>query len=84
MLRKIYLEKSPYKYIPQVIPKHHFEKLSSINFYGMEFNIPSDVEKYLELHYGNWNVPEKKYSYWRDNGAIDLNYLINHFILRRE
>lgn len=54
---------------PWVIPKHYFEKLSTIQFYGMEFNIPFNVEKYLEYRYGcNWRTPNKN---WRliDDGA---------------
>jgi len=61
--------------IPKVVPKHYFERLSTIQFYGMKFNIPTDVEKYLEFRYGsNWKIPTKRWVYYRDDGAINLNW----------
>jgi len=57
--------------IPTVIPKHYFEKLSSIRFYGMQFNVPSDVEKYLEYRYGSdWKTPKRKWIHYEDDGAV--------------
>jgi hypothetical protein len=50
-----------------VVPKHFFEKLGTIEFYGMPFNIPSDVEDYLEYHYGeNWKTPKKEWRFEMD------------------
>lgn len=61
--------------IPIVVPKHYFEKLSIIRFYGMKFNIPSETEKYLEYRYGkNWETPVRNWIYYRDDGAINLNW----------
>jgi len=46
----------------RVIPEHYFEKLDRIQFYGMTFNIPSDVENYLSCLYGdNWRIPDRKW-----------------------
>jgi hypothetical protein len=56
--------------IPMVIPKQYFENLSTIQFYGMEFNAPFDVEKYLRYRYGsNWRMPKEKYEYYKEDGA---------------
>lgn len=56
-----------------VIPKHYFEKLGVIKFYGMTFNIPSDVEGYLEYHYGkDWKTPKKRWLPGEDDGAIRI------------
>jgi hypothetical protein len=56
--------------IPLIVPKHYFEALSTIEFYGIEFNIPSDVEKYLEYRYGSsWRTPIKEWKY-KDDGAM--------------
>jgi len=52
-----------------VVPKHFFEKLGCLEFYGMEFNVPSDVEDYLAYRYGDWKVPVKDYVYYREDGA---------------
>jgi len=52
---------------PVVVPKHYFEKLDKIEFYGMTFNIPSDVENYLEFKYGKeWKIPDKNWDYLND------------------
>lgn len=65
---------------PVVVPKHYFEKLSTIQFYGMEFNIPSDAEKYLEYRYGsNWKTPIRKWVCYKDDGAVALNWDVLHF-----
>ena len=81
----ILLRRSPYRYIPVTIPRHFFENLSTIDFYGMAFNSPSNVEKYLKYRYGrNWKIPTKNWTYQKDDGSVNPNYLINHFLLRIE
>jgi phosphorylcholine metabolism protein LicD len=48
-----------------VVPRHHFEKLSTIKFYGETFSVPCDVEKYLEHRYGkDWRIPKKEWKEW--------------------
>lgn len=59
-----------------ILPKQYFEKLSTIKFYGMEFNIPSDVEEYLEYEYGkNWKTPTKNWI-WTYLGELNQNVSI--------
>ena len=53
-----------------VVPKHFFERLERLEFYGMEFNVPSDVEDYLAYKYGDWRVPVRNWLYYRDDGAV--------------
>jgi phosphorylcholine metabolism protein LicD len=66
--------------VPVVIPKHHFKKLSTIQFYGIQFSIPSDVEKHLEYKYGtDWKTPKQKWVYYKDDGAIAPNWDVLHF-----
>jgi phosphorylcholine metabolism protein LicD len=61
-LRKKYLS---------IIPKDYFVKLSTIKFYGMEFNVPSDVENYLCYRYGkDWRIPDKNWVGEKDDGTI--------------
>ena len=56
--------------VPEIIPKHYFEKLSTIQFCEMEFRIPSHVKKYLEYRYGSdWETPKEEWIYYRDDGA---------------
>jgi lipopolysaccharide cholinephosphotransferase len=51
-------------------PKHYFENLGTIEFYGLTFNIPSDVEAYLKYHYGeDWKTPRKKWRWLEDDKA---------------
>ena len=53
-----------------VVPKSHFKVLSQIQIEDLMFNIPSDVEAYLEHRYGSeWATPNKN---WRlcDGGLI--------------
>lgn len=60
-------------FIPLAIPITYFEKLSTIQFYGIEFKTPFNVEKYLNYRYGgDWKIPRKNWKY-KDDGAIDLN-----------
>jgi len=56
--------------IQVIIPKHYFKELGTIKFYGMTFNVPSDVEGYLRLHYGeDWRTPKKEWD-WSCFGSI--------------
>jgi len=61
--------------IPVVVPKHYFENLSTVSFYGMQFHVPFETEEYLEYRYGkNWKTPMKNWVYYKDDGAINLNW----------
>ena len=49
-------------YYRKAVPAHHFLKLSSMTFYGTEFNIPSVPKKYLQYIYGDtWNKQIKEW-----------------------
>lgn len=62
-------------YVVVAIPKRHFKGSATIDFYGMKFNAPHDVERYLEFRYGkNWKIPNKKWVYYEDDGAINPNW----------
>jgi hypothetical protein len=51
-------------------PRQYFDTLDTIQFYGLEFNIPSDVENFLKINYGeNWRIPKKKWDWITDNNA---------------
>ncbi len=53
------------------IPAKYFNELSTIQFYGIKFNIPSPVEEYLEYRYGkDWKTPKKDYIYYKDDESI--------------
>lgn len=64
-------------FLPIVIPRHYFEKLSTIRFYGIWLKIPSDAEKYLEYRYGSdWKTPKRQWIYYKDDGAINLDWRV--------
>ena len=59
------------KYIVISAPAYYYEKLDTITFYGMEFNIPCDAEKYLSMKYRDWKTPKDDWFIWRDDGCSD-------------
>lgn len=67
------LRKTALEYYLVVIPKHHFEKLETVDFYGIKFTIPSDVENYLECRYGkDWRIPKKEWKWWVEGAMPSL------------
>ena len=48
---------------PRVAPSHFFEELDSIEFKGMTFNRPRDIDGYLTLSYGDWRTPKHRSVY---------------------
>lgn len=70
-VKQILIKKNNGTYIKRIIvPKHYFETLESIEFYGITFNIPSNVKDYLKLKYGkNWKNPVKNWN-WNNDGAV--------------
>lgn len=67
-------QRSGIKFVQVVVPKHYFEKLETIKFYGMTFNIPSNVKSYLEYKYGeDWKTPKKEWVWWREDGAAKVS-----------
>lgn len=64
-------EKIGGKFIALVVPKHFFEKLKTIEFYGMKFNVPFEAEKYLEYVYGaDWRTPRKEWDTRKSDGSV--------------
>lgn len=55
-------------YMPHVAPRHHFETLETIRFYGETFRVPSDTQAYLTVRYGNWRTPRKDWRYYQQAG----------------
>lgn len=56
-----------------VIPMHYFERLGSIKFYEMTFNIPSDAEDYLKYRYGeDWDTLKRGWIFGEDDGAVRI------------
>ncbi len=54
-----------------VVPSHYFRNLSVIKFYGIEFKVPTDPEKYLAYRYGkDWLVPKKEWITCENDGAV--------------
>lgn len=67
-LGRNFLPNNPKPYWACVFPAHCFQKFDKLTFKNMEFNIPHQVEDYLEACYGNWKKPCLKgegYN-WRD------------------
>lgn len=54
-----------------VTPRRYFEQPGNIEFYGMTFKIPSDVENYLKYHYGeDWKTPKRKWIAYEEDGGV--------------
>ena len=70
-VEKILIKKEKGAHIRRIIvPKHYFEKLENIDFYGMTFNVPSQVKEYVKYKYGeNWEIPDKGWD-WKNDGAV--------------
>jgi len=59
------------EYFAYATPKHFYENLDTIEFYGMEFNTPSPVKDYLSYKYGDyWSKPKSDWNIWVDDGGI--------------
>jgi len=65
-------------YIPCIFPSRLFEKFERIDFmdYGVEFNLPSPVDKFLECNYGDWRTPQKNFHWQTDFKCMDMGYKI--------
>ena len=57
-----------------MIPIKFFSKFDSIKFNDRIFFIPFHVEDYLQLHYGNWQIPVKKWDY----NSMDKTFVRKH------
>jgi len=55
-----------------VVPSHYITELSTMNFLGMQFNIPAKTEEYLAYRYGQgWRTPRQDWITTRDDGAVN-------------
>lgn len=58
------LYKKSIKKIRFEFPIEYFTNLTTMNFYGINVQIPAKVEEYLEYRYGkNWRIPQKNWEY---------------------
>lgn len=53
-----------------VIPKNLVLPLGSLKVGGNTYRVPVSVDGYLSHRYGDWKVPQQKWCYWEDDGAI--------------
>ena len=51
-------------------PAHYTETLSTIDFKGKAYLIPSDYDGYLTYRYGSWREPQKEWDFRVDDQAI--------------
>lgn len=64
-------EKIGSKDVSEVIPADYFRNLATMTFYGMEFKVPAEKEKYLTFRYGkDWRIPRRNWITNRDDGAV--------------
>jgi len=56
--------------IESAVPVKYFKTLGRITFYGLQFYVPYDTEKYLEFRFGDWKNPKKAYY----GGAVIRKY----------
>jgi len=58
-----------------VYPSKHFDYFDTIRFYGLDFNIPNDVESFLTNQYGDWKVKVGRDTYnWYKSPNLDYKY----------
>ena len=66
---RFYRDTAAKEYNTKTNPARHFESLAEIEFYGDKYPIPSDVEEYLKINYGDWRTPKPRpeWDYYTDN-----------------
>jgi phosphorylcholine metabolism protein LicD len=52
------------------VPLKFYENPAAIEFNGAIYPTPDYVEEYLELRYGDWKTPQKKWDIRKDDGAV--------------
>ena len=58
------------KYTKKAVPAKYYDDLNTVQFDDKLYFIPSDHENYLTYRYGDWRVPQKKWRFTKDDGAI--------------
>lgn len=59
-----------FRFVVIRVPSHFFDHLSMISVFGLTCKSPSDVEKYLTYHYGDWRTPTKQFDWTIDDRAV--------------
>jgi hypothetical protein len=62
--------------IPQHVDERHCRTLDTLEIWGEKWNIPHDVEGYLEANYGDWRTPNPDWNWAVDPISIDYNWEI--------
>ena len=58
-----------------VYPSSHLSHYDTLRFYGLDFNIPNDVESFLTNQYGDWNTKVGRSEYdWYKSPNLDYGY----------
>jgi len=58
------------KYTKKAVPSHFYDNLEKITFDNNDYFLPVKKEEYLQLRYGDWKTPKKKWRFAKDDGAI--------------
>lgn len=67
-----------YEHMISTVPKKHFWKLGTIEFYARRYPAPAFVNEYLTMRYGaDWNTPKKDYNYVTDDLSIQNGALLS-------
>ena len=51
------------------VPRHFYDNLSTLEFDGKAYPVPSDLDGYLTCRYGDWKTPVKEWNYLTDDRA---------------
>ena len=52
-------------------PAKFYDKLRTVEMYGLKWNVPFDIEDYLAFKYGkDWRIPKRKWNVWTDDGGV--------------
>ena len=52
------------------IDRKFYDNLDSITWEGRKISIPSHIEEYLSIRYGNWRIPDRNFDPSLDDGTI--------------
>jgi phosphorylcholine metabolism protein LicD len=70
----VYPVQDKYRWVDSNALKHidrkFYDTLDTIKWEGRTINIPNNVEEYLSLRYGNWQIPESNYDAGLHDGSI--------------
>lgn len=55
-------------------PKKFYDKRTQITYKRKKYFVPLDYKGYLKYHYGNWEVPVKKWNFRTDDNCVIKEY----------